>query len=67
MFVKKTMIAYLPYTHSVVYDRTKKIEEGRFVSADLERSPRYGFHQDVKQYVWYDRTCVNKKKELHKL
>lgn len=53
--------------HSVVYYRTKKIEEGRFVSADLERSPRYGFHQDVKQYVWYDRTCVNKKKELHKL
>lgn len=27
----------------------------------MERSPRYVFQQDVKQYVWYACTCVNKK------
>lgn len=51
------------YTHSVVYYTSKKKEEwGRFVSAVMGRSPRYVFQQDVKQYVWHNYTCVNKKK-----
>ena len=35
------------------------------MSADRDGCSRYAFQQDVEQYVWYDFSSVNKKKEMY--